>query len=101
MHRGSTATTRYYFVLLETGSPQSFITVAAVKQLKDPVPPRTRAYDTPLPVHGEDLALQLPPTTSDSVRLSTQVMHSDSTTTTPTAALAVTMQHPLFLGRDS
>ena len=110
VHSGPHATTRCDLVaLLDTGSPQSFITAAAVKHLKTSHSASDACIRHASPRSWGGFGTSSPLTTSASIRLSIQFMHSDSTTTTPTAALAVwacivpagTMQHPILLGRDS
>ncbi len=110
VHSGPTATKRCTLVaLLDTGSPQSFITATAVEQLKASSSASDQCIRHAQPRSWGGFGTAAPLTTSDSIRLSIQFMRSDSNTKTPTAALAVwacivpagTMQHSILLGRDS
>ena len=106
VHSGPTAAKRGKLVaLLDTGSPQSFITAAAVEQLKAfrSATDECERHNSPRSWGG--FGTSTPLFTSVSTRLSIQFKHYQ----TPTAALAVwacvvpagTRQHPILLGRDS
>jgi len=106
VHSGPTATTRRELVaLLDTGSPQSFITATAVEQLKASQAATDACERHSSPRSWGGFGTSAPLSTSVSIRLSIQFMRLQS----PTAALAVwacvvpagTMQHPILLGRDS
>ena len=106
VHSGSAPTTRYITVaLLDTGSPQSFITADAVETMKACCAATHLCEQHGPPRSWGGFGTSAPLTTSASIRLSVQFLRRFS----PTAALAVwacivppgTMQHPIVLGRDS
>jgi len=106
IHSGPHAAVRHTAVaLLDTGSPQTFISAEAVKQLKDCGAATDLCVRHAAPRSWGGFGTSAPLTTSASIRLSIQFLRG----TSPTAALAVwacivppgTMQHPILLGRDS
>ena len=106
VHSGPTAAKRCKLVaLLDTGSPQSFITTDAVEQLNASWSATDECERQNSPRSWGGFGTSTPLSISVSIRLSIQFKHHQ----TPTAALAVwacvvsagTMQDPILLGRDS
>ena len=106
VHSGHTTTTRYRLIaVLDTGSPQTFITAEAWARMKTCGGAANTCERHAAPRSWGGFGKTAPLLTSTSVRLSVQFFHGDI----PSTELAVracivptgTMQHPVLLGRDS